>query len=196
LMVSFSLMALTREVAVAYFAAFSSKADVFSGTLRISLSQFETGSRNSSRHPKVATVHRRCQLMASGSPIRILIADDSPPIRRVIRRLLESRLDGAVVEEAENGREAIEKVVQHCPDVVVLDVAMPEVNGIIATERISAIAPEIVIVVHTMYATPQIEGEVKRRGAKAVISKDDPMALASVVQQMAGDHQVSDSNWL
>lgn len=127
-------------------------------------------------------------------PIRVLIADDSPSVRRVVRRVLESR--GAVVEEAENGREAINKVIQHVPDVVVLDVAMPEVNGLIATERISAIAPELPIVVHTMYATPQIEDEVKNRGAKAVVPKDDPMALAFVVQQMAEDHQVSDSSWL
>lgn len=123
--------------------------------------------------------------MPSGSPIRVLIADDSKPVRRLIRRVLEAKLGGAVVEEAENGREAIDKVIHHSPDVLVLDIAMPEVNGLIAAEHISAIAPELPIVVHTMYVPPQIEDEVKKRGAKAVVGKNDTVGLISVVQKMA-----------
>jgi DNA-binding NarL/FixJ family response regulator len=132
--------------------------------------------------------------MAFGSPTRILIADDSRAVRRVVRRVLESRLDGAVVEEAENGREAVDKVVRHRPDIVILDIAMPEVNGLIAAERISAIAPELPIVVHTIYATPQIGDEVRRRGARAMVGKDDTTGLVSTVQQLADSQVGSDRN--
>ncbi len=123
--------------------------------------------------------------MASPGQIRILIADDSPMVRRQLRRLIESRVQGAQVEEAENGREAIEKVCQARPAVAILDIAMPELNGLLAAERISLIAPDLPIIVHTMYATPQIEREVMKRGAKALIAKDDARALITAVERCA-----------
>lgn len=145
----------------------------------------------------MAVGHRKCQLMTSGSPTRILIADDSPHMRRHLRRMLESSLKGAVVDEAEDGREAVEKVIQRSPDIVVMDVAMPVMNGLLATERISAIAPETPIVVHTMYATSQIEDELKKRGARAMVSKDDGQALLSTIERLSEEEIGSNSPcWL
>ncbi len=123
--------------------------------------------------------------MASTGQIRILIADDSPMVRRQLRRLIESRVRGAQVDEAENGREAVEKVCQVRPNLAILDVAMPELNGLLAAEQISLIAPDLPIIVHTMYATPQIETEVMKRGASAVVPKDDVSALITAVERCA-----------
>ncbi len=86
---------------------------------------------------------------------------------------------------AENGREAIEKVCQARPALAILDVAMPELNGLLAAERLSLIAPDLAIIVHTIYATPQIETEVMKWGARAVIPKDDVRALITAVERCA-----------
>lgn len=134
--------------------------------------------------------------MATASPIRILIADDSTLIRRQLRKLLETQVQGAVVDEAENGQEAIQKVMQKSPDIAILDVAMPVVNGLIAAERISQIAPELPIVVHTMYATPQIEDEVKKRGATAVVPKNDVRTLVSLISRISEDEVGISPEWL
>jgi|SRR5689334_9246020 len=134
--------------------------------------------------------------MTDDTQIRILIADDSTLVRRQLRKLLETRLAGAVIDEAENGQEAVDKVIHSSPDIAVLDVAMPVLNGLVAAERISSIAPDLPIVVHTMYATPQIESEVKKRGATAVVPKDDVGALMSVIERLSQEEIGTSPEWL
>jgi DNA-binding NarL/FixJ family response regulator len=134
--------------------------------------------------------------MATDLPIRILIADDSTLVRRQLRKLLENRVRGVVVDEAQDGGEAVEKVRKDSPDIAILDVAMPVLNGLVAAERISEIDPDLPIVVHTMYATPQIEDEVKKRGAKAVVPKDDVKALVSIVQRLSEEEIGMSPDWL
>lgn len=73
-------------------------------------------------HPEPGAPHPRGKAMKPESPIRILIADDSPPVRRQLRRLIELQIPGAVIEEAEDGRVAVEKVTQTSPDVAILDI--------------------------------------------------------------------------
>jgi DNA-binding NarL/FixJ family response regulator len=119
------------------------------------------------------------------SPMRILIADDSGPVRRQLRRLIQSQLPGTIVEEAEDGREAVNKVIQRSPDVAILDIAMPVLNGLLATEQIAAISPDLPVIINTMYATPQIAGEVRKRGAKAVVPKDDVQGLLSAIERLS-----------
>ena len=64
--------------------------------------------------------------------LRVLVADDSETMRRVIRKLLQEHSDIAIVSEAPNGAEAIDEAREHTPDVVILDIAMPVLNGISA----------------------------------------------------------------
>ncbi len=137
--------------------------------------------------PANAPAGRSASPMRLESPIRILIADDSPPLRRQLRRLIECQLSGVVVEEAEDGREAIEKVTQESPDIAIVDIAMPVLNGLLATEKIVAIAPKLPVVVHTLYATPRLEHEARKRGARAVVPKDDVRGLLSVLRQLSED---------
>ncbi len=148
------------------------------------------------RHPQRWCNHRSAETMASMAPIRILIADDSPPIRRHLRRLLETHMQGAVIEEAEDGHQAVEKVIEKAPDIAILDIAMPRLNGLLATEKIATIAPELPIVIHTMYATPQIEGEIRKRGARALVAKDDVQQLVSVISRISEDEIGPSPDWL
>jgi two-component system, NarL family, response regulator NreC len=73
--------------------------------------------------------------------IRILLADDHAVVRHGFRMILDSQSDLEVVGEVANGREAVERASEIQPDVVVMDVTMPELNGIEATRRISAACP-------------------------------------------------------
>ncbi len=130
--------------------------------------------------------------MTLRSPVRRLIADDNQPVRRYLRRLIQSQLPGTVIEEAENGREAVEKVAQTCPDLAILDIAMPVLNGLAATRQIAGINPELPGIVHSMYATPHMEREIRKDGARAVVPKDNVRGLLSVIEQLSqtGDRRV------
>jgi NarL family two-component system response regulator LiaR len=106
-------------------------------------------------------------------PLRAIIADDDPFARRVIRDVLE-KARVTVVAEARNGREAVELVVYYRPDVVLMDVVMPEIDGILATRRILKQLPDQLVIVLT--GTDDEEDELGLQaihaGAAGFLSKD------------------------
>jgi len=81
--------------------------------------------------------------------LRILIVDDNKALRDAVRRLLAFRPSWEICGEATNGREAIEKSVELHPDVVLMDIGMPEMDGLQATRRLGELAPEIEVLVFT-----------------------------------------------
>jgi len=87
--------------------------------------------------------------------LRIVIADDHDLIRRGVRTLLESRADWEICGEAHTGREAVEQAGKLRPDVVVLDISMPDLNGIDAAKRIRKEAPEAEILILSAHYTDQ-----------------------------------------
>jgi DNA-binding NarL/FixJ family response regulator len=87
---------------------------------------------------------------------RILIVDDNARVRAALRVCLKMKEDWIVCGEAENGDAAIELVRTVKPDVVLLDYAMPVMNGLEAARVMSGLAPECSILMHTMFATPQL----------------------------------------
>jgi two-component system, NarL family, invasion response regulator UvrY len=103
----------------------------------------------------------------------ILIVDDSPVIRSSLRKCIEENTQWSVCAEAENGLEAIEKVKQCHPDVVILDLSMPVMGGLEAAQHISAFAPGTAMVLFTMYKSPQLLKDAERMGISAVVSKSD-----------------------
>jgi CheY-like chemotaxis protein len=114
--------------------------------------------------------------------MKILIADDKPHMRRVIRSLLESH-PGWDVEEAEDGVQAVVRAKQDKPDVVVLDLAMPELNGFEAARQIANSLPGVPILLNTLYASPQVEREAERFGVQRVIPKSEEYRLVPAVEE-------------
>jgi len=106
-------------------------------------------------------------------PLRIIVADDHEVVRQGIRAVLQSQPDWEVCAEAANGREAIEKSKELKPDIVVLDVAMPEVNGLVAVREILQDRPDTKILMLTMHESEQIIREVLEAGAHGYLLKSD-----------------------
>ena len=106
-------------------------------------------------------------------PLRILVADDHSVVRTGLRTLLESEEGWEVCAEATNGREAVEKAKELKPDVAVLDIGMPLVNGIEATRQMKKVSPETEILILTMHDSESLIEEVLGAGARGYILKDD-----------------------
>ncbi|MCS7009089.1 MAG: response regulator transcription factor [Chthoniobacterales bacterium] len=104
---------------------------------------------------------------------RILIADDHEIVRHGLRNLIESEENFQIIAEATNGRDAVQLANQLKPDIVVLDIAMPDLNGIEATRQIHAASPNTRIVVFTMHETENLVQEIFRAGANAYVLKSD-----------------------
>jgi len=105
--------------------------------------------------------------------LRILVADDHELVRRGIRGLLRARRGWTVVGEAVNGQEAVEKANRLKPDVAILDISMPDLDGLQATRRIREAAPTTEVVVLTMHESDQMVRRVLEAGARGYVLKSD-----------------------
>ena len=105
--------------------------------------------------------------------LRILIADDHSVVRAGLRTLLESRGNWEVCGEAADGREAVEKATKLKPDVAVLDIGMPLLNGVEAARRIHKASPGTEILILTMHESDDLVQQVVEAGARGYILKDD-----------------------
>jgi len=105
---------------------------------------------------------------------RVLIVDDHPMVTEGIQAILESYDDIAVVGALSNGRDAVEQVETLAPDVVLLDLNMPCLNGINATEQILERRPETKILILSMHNSPDYIGMALSHGAKGYVLKDVP----------------------
>jgi DNA-binding NarL/FixJ family response regulator len=105
--------------------------------------------------------------------LRILVVDDHEVVRRGVRALIESHADWRVCGETGNGREAVLKAKELQPDVVVLDVTMPGLNGLDATRQIRNVAPKTEVLVLTMHTSEHLAREVLSAGARGYIMKSD-----------------------
>jgi DNA-binding NarL/FixJ family response regulator len=107
------------------------------------------------------------------SGLRILIADDHEVARQGIRALLESHPGWEVCAEAKDGREAVELASNSKPDIVLLDIGMPNLNGLDAARQILAMSPAIRILILTMHDAEQVVREVLAAGARGFVLKSD-----------------------
>ena len=106
------------------------------------------------------------------TPIRILLADDHTVMRNGLRLLLERQPNLSVVGEASDGRETVRLAEQLSPNVVVLDIAMPNLNGIEAARQIGTANPDIAIVILSMHSDESYVIRALKAGARAYLLKD------------------------
>jgi DNA-binding NarL/FixJ family response regulator len=102
---------------------------------------------------------------------QILIVDDSPMVRRMVRGSVESKTDWQICGEAENGEEAVRMVEELNPDLVVLDLSMPVMNGLEAARHIAVNAPNTALLMYTMQDSGQLLKEAEAAGINEVITK-------------------------
>jgi two-component system, NarL family, response regulator NreC len=110
--------------------------------------------------------------MQLSKKIRILLADDHAVVRHGFRMILEAQSDLEVVGEVSNGREAVEAAANLQPDVAVMDVTMPELNGIEATRRMAEVAPRTRVLALSMHKDAVYVREILRAGARGYLLKD------------------------
>lgn len=116
---------------------------------------------------------------------RILIADDGEEVRQVVRAVLEARTNYEICGEATNGAEAVAKALELKPDLILLDVAMPMLNGVEVASVLAGSMPNLPIVLYTMYNELLGLSLATAVGAKAVISKADGISkLVECVQSL------------
>lgn len=120
-----------------------------------------------------------CGSMGLGqkSRARILLVDDIEVVRKGLKKLLGGNEGWEICGEAENGKEAIEKVAELCPDIVLLDVTMPVMNGFQAASEIRRLSPKTKIVIFTMHESPRMAEESKRAGADAYLAKSTSLEV-------------------
>jgi DNA-binding NarL/FixJ family response regulator len=107
------------------------------------------------------------------SVLRILIADDHEVAREGIRSVLESHAEWKVCAEAQDGREAVEYAGKLKPDILLLDIGMPNLNGLDAARQILAVAPDARILILTVHDAEQVVREVLAAGARGFLLKSD-----------------------
>ena len=127
--------------------------------------------------------------------IRVLVADDQSMVRAGFRMLLSGEEDIEVVAEASNGLEAVEKAARFEPTVVLMDIRMPELDGLEATRRILAADPGARILILTTFDLDEYVYEALRAGASGFVLKDEPpeQLIAAIRTVAAGEALLSPS---
>ncbi len=106
-------------------------------------------------------------------PIRILVVDDHPLVRQNLKTILGEHPESEVVAEAGDGLEAVEKAEQHKPDVVILDVSMPKMDGLEACRLIRKNLPQVEILIVTQHDSPQMMRDALSAGARGYVVKSN-----------------------
>lgn len=126
-------------------------------------------------------------------PIRILLADDHNVLRQGIAQVLESQADMRIIAQARNGQEAVTLASENMPDIVLMDINMPELDGVEATRQIKETHPEIQIIILTMYQVDNFIFEAIKAGASGYLLKEVEMEdLLDAVRSVARGEAVLD----
>jgi len=116
-------------------------------------------------------------------PVQILIADDNAVVRTALRHLLES-IDSWEIIDAENGQEAVARAKEVRPNLIVLDLVMPVIDGLTAAREISKLLPDTPLLMHTLHWSPQLELEAQKVGVRKMVPKADSKGLVAAVQEL------------
>ena len=127
-------------------------------------------------------------------PLRVLLADDHVVVREGLKRLIDEQPDIVVVGEAGDGAATIQKALELKPDVIVMDISMPGMNGLVATKKLKELRHDIVIVTLTRHADDAYLQELLRAGASGYVLKQSaPSELIQAIRATAAGGQYLDS---
>ncbi|HEV3481282.1 MAG TPA: response regulator transcription factor [Candidatus Acidoferrales bacterium] len=115
---------------------------------------------------------------------QILVVDDNEVVRGRISETLKAHEGWEVCAEVENGEQALAKAKELNPDLIILDLAMPVMDGLRATREITRILPSVPIVIYTMHYAEWLELEAKKAGARGLVSKSDVTKLINVAEDL------------
>jgi two-component system chemotaxis response regulator CheY len=134
-----------------------------------------------------ASERRAIVLNARGSvrlSIRILIADDNASVRAAMRQVLEGAEHNWEVVEAEDGYEAVAKAQELKPDLIIVDLVMPVMDGLTAAREIVKLLPDVPILMHTLYLSESVGQEAGKIGVRKTVAKSDSRELISAVEEL------------
>jgi two-component system, NarL family, invasion response regulator UvrY len=120
----------------------------------------------------------------SSALVRILVVDDNPAVRHYLRSILEQQSTWRVCSEARTGEEALEKVQNSVPDLVLLDFQMPDLNGLDVAREIYRIKPKIPILMITVHMSDQLAAAAKAVGIRGACAKSDVGSIVVAVQAL------------
>ena len=120
--------------------------------------------------------------------LRILIVDDEKAVRTALGRLLATRKEWQVVGEAADGAEAVGKARELCPDIIIMDITMPEMNGLEATPQIKKAVPAAEVLIFTQHDSTQMVQQAQMAGASGYLLKSQANWLVTAVEAM-GEHK-------
>ncbi|HZR16483.1 MAG TPA: response regulator transcription factor [Verrucomicrobiae bacterium] len=131
-------------------------------------------------------VHTRTSKPKARRTVRVLLADDHPVVRWGLSCYLAPQRHLEVIGEAGNGLEAVRKARELCPDVILMDISMPELNGLAATEILHRERPEIKVLLISMYPYSGQMPRILRSGARGVLLKDSqPAEMVAAIRKVA-----------
>jgi DNA-binding NarL/FixJ family response regulator len=110
-------------------------------------------------------------MMSNKVNTRVLIAEDQEFTRKTLKALIESHPGWQICGEAENGHQAIQKASELQPDLIVLDLSMPLMDGLAAARAIAETMPAVPILIYTLYVTPELAVEAKKAGVRLIVDK-------------------------
>jgi len=122
---------------------------------------------------------------------RILIADDHQWVLRGLRTLLGANSGWEICGDAADGREAVAKAIELSPDLIVMDLAMPGLDGLRAAQEIRKLLPSVPVVLNTLYGTDELHLEARKYGIQRVVEKAEPGALIAALEELLGGKAMS-----
>jgi CheY-like chemotaxis protein len=115
---------------------------------------------------------------------RILVADDNPVIRKMLCKIFSNHEALEICDEAVDGQEAIEKAERHQPDLIILDLAMPVMDGLKAAQAICKFLPDVPIILFTLHATTINDFDLRDSGITRVVPKTEMISLVDHAEEL------------
>jgi len=133
------------------------------------------------------TEHTPSKQSSASLPYRILLVEDDGTTRQLLRNILENYPDIEIVGQAGDGKQAVALAIEHKPDVILMDIGLPHLDGIGATHCIKSICPRTVVICLTGHFSPEMYSAMRTAGAAAFVCKSQVLAIYEMIMCALGN---------